>query len=273
MKITMNALVSVAGVAMLFLQGCASIPKSQALDDARNVYAQAEANADVQKYASVSLYDAKLALQKAEAAKQANDQLHLAYLAKRQSEIALATAQRKRIEASLESMTEQRDKLSIQLRGNEADRARLEAQAAEERARLASGRVKQLEDELADAKKTDRGLVLTLGDVVFESGKAELAPGAYRTIDKLTEFLRANPERRVAVEGHTDSVGDDAYNQALSQRRADAVAAAIVSRGTMSDRITARGFGEASPVANNDTAAGRQLNRRVEIVVLSPGKS
>lgn len=259
MKITMNALLSVAGAAMLLLQGCASIPKSQALDDARNLYAQAEANADVQKYASVSLYDAKLALQKAEAAQKANDQLHLAYLAQRQSEITVATAERKRIEANLESMTEQRDKLSIQRLGKEAQSA--------------TNRVKQLEDELSDAKKTDRGLVLTLGDVVFETGKADLAPGAYRTIDKLTEFLHANPGRRVAVEGHTDSRGNDAYNLSLSQRRADAVAAAIISRGISTDRITARGLGEAVPVANNETAAGRQLNRRVEIVVLSPGKS
>lgn len=266
MKITTYALLVVTGAAVLLLQGCASIPKSQALDDARNVYAQAESNADVQKYASVSLYDAKLALQKAEAAQKVDEQLHLAYLAQRQSEITLATAQRKRIEASLESMTEQRDQLSIQMRGQEAKLARQDAQAATER-------VKQLEDELADAKKTDRGLVLTLGDVVFESGKADLAPGAYRTIDKLNEFLRANPERRVAVEGHTDNQGGDAYNLALSQRRAEAVAAAITSRGITADRITARGFGEAVPVANNNTAAGRQLNRRVEIVVLSPGKT
>lgn len=259
MKTINTPILAATGIAILFLYGCASIPKSPALDQARDSYAQAETNADVQKYASVSLYDAKLALQKAEGAKKADEQAHLAYIAKRQSEIAIVTGQRKRIEASLESMTEQRNQMRIQLSKQEAQSANV--------------RVKQLETELADAKKTDRGLVLTLGDVVFDTGKADLAAGAYRTIDKLVDFLQANPQRYVAVEGHTDSRGNDDTNMELSQRRAEAVAMAIASRGISRDRISVRGFGESSPIANNATAAGRQLNRRVEITVLNAGKS
>ncbi len=265
MKPTNIAILSVASLAFALLQGCASIPKSQAMDNARTTYTQAEGNADVQKYATVDLYDAKLALQKAERAKNLHDQEHLAYLAKRQAEITLLVAKRKNLEASLGSMSAQRDQMRIELRGKEAHSARLDAQAA-------NSRVQQLEAELANAKKTDRGLVLTLGDVVFETGKANLAPGAARTIDKLVAFLNANPSRRVAVEGHTDSRGSDDNNMDLSRRRAEAVANSIISGGIARDRLTIRGFGETTPVANNNTAVGRQLNRRVEIIVLAAGK-
>lgn len=249
---------SAAALAVLLLHGCAAMPKSPALEDARAAYTQAESNTDVQQYASVNLYDAKLALQQAESAKNMPEQVHLAYLAKRQAELAQIMAERKRIEASLDTMSAQRDHLRIELRGKEAELARL--------------RVKQLEGELADAKRTDRGLVLTLGDVLFATGKSTLAPGAYRTIDKLVTFLNANPERKVAVEGHTDSRGSEEYNHYLSLRRANAVVTAIVSRGVAAGRIRARGFGESTPITSNETAEGRQLNRRVEIIVLNPGK-
>ena len=109
--------------------------------------------------------------------------------------------------------------------------------------------------------------MLTLGDVLFDTGRAELKPGAERTIDKLTSFLNENPERKVQIEGFTDSQGTDEYNQQLSQRRADAVASAIIGRGIQSDRVRARGYGEEFPVASNDNAGSRQRNRRVEVVV------
>ena len=110
-------------------------------------------------------------------------------------------------------------------------------------------------------------MVLTLGDVLFDSGRAELKSGAMRTIDQLVTFLKDNPERTVNVEGYTDSVGSDNFNLGLSQRRADAVRTALTSRGVEATRIAARGYGESSPVASNDTAEGRQRNRRIEIVI------
>ena len=125
-----------------------------------------------------------------------------------------------------------------------------------------------LERELADlkAKKTDRGLVVTLGDVLFDTGKATLKPGAYATVDRLAQALKQSTDRKVEIEGHTDSVGNEDYNLVLSERRAQAVQAALFERGVSSEQITTLGKGEMAPVASNDTASGRQENRRVELI-------
>jgi len=131
-----------------------------------------------------------------------------------------------------------------------------------------------LEKELADlnAKKTDRGSVITLSDVLFDTNKATLKPGAVPAIDRLTTFLKDAPDRGIQIEGHTDNVGADEYNQDLSQRRAEAVRQALVSRGIASDRISATGKGESLPIASNDSAGGRQQNRRVEIIIDNPAQ-
>jgi OmpA-OmpF porin, OOP family len=142
---------------------------------------------------------------------------------------------------------------------------------AERQAVLLEARDRQaqkLEQELADlkAKKTDRGLVVTLGDVLFDTGKATLKPGAYSTVDRLAQALRESPNRKVVIEGHTDSVGNEEYNLQLSERRAQAVQAALFERGVASNQISTTGKGEMVPVASNDTASGRQENRRVELI-------
>lgn len=167
--------------------------------------------------------------------------------------------------------------------GAQAEAARTEAIAArklaEERlaqatqsaelARAEQARTQALEKQLValKAKETSRGMVLTLGDVLFDTGKAQLHAGASRTIDQLVAFLKENPERTIQIEGYTDSMGTPALNQSLSERRADAVKNALTDRGITAARLSSRGFGETNPVAGNDSAAGRQLNRRVEIVV------
>ncbi|MFW6373681.1 MAG: OmpA family protein [Thermodesulfobacteriota bacterium] len=155
----------------------------------------------------------------------------------------------------------------------EADKARQDAEAKALEAELAREEIETLRRQMAEleAEKTERGLVLTLGDVLFETGKADLMPGAMRSIDKLARFLQENPEREVLVEGHTDSVGSESYNLNLSQRRAESAATALTARGIGADRITTRGYGEAYPEASNATQAGRQQNRRVEIVILEEG--
>jgi outer membrane protein OmpA-like peptidoglycan-associated protein len=117
------------------------------------------------------------------------------------------------------------------------------------------------------AKQTDRGIVLTLGDVLFDTGRAELNPGAASKMDQLAQFLAQHPDRRAEIDGFTDSVGSDAYNQELSQRRANAVKAALVTRGVDPTRINTQGYGKAYPVASNTDSGGRQLNRRVEVVI------
>ncbi len=134
-------------------------------------------------------------------------------------------------------------------------------QAAEEAARL------QAEVDQLKAKPTPRGLVMTLGDVLFDTGRSELNPGAGRKLDQLAQFLNEHPDRRVQIDGFTDSVGTDSYNEDLSRHRADAVKSALLSRGVDASRIATQGYGKAYPVANNNDSGGRQLNRRVEVVI------
>jgi outer membrane protein OmpA-like peptidoglycan-associated protein len=148
----------------------------------------------------------------------------------------------------------------------------VQARAAEEQARAAEAaedRSLELERELEqlETRDTDRGLVLPLGDVLFDTGAATLKPGAATTIDRLAQFMRDYPERSVRIEGHTDSAGSDETNQSLSERRAQAVRDALLERGLAAERIATLGYGEARPIAGNDSAGGRQQNRRVEIVL------
>jgi outer membrane protein OmpA-like peptidoglycan-associated protein len=151
----------------------------------------------------------------------------------------------------------------------QADVSQRNANASQLQASDAESRARALEAQLRDlnAKKTDRGMVITLGDVLFDTGRAELKPGAERNVDRLSAFLKANPARKVLIEGYTDSVGSDTLNQALSERRADAVRAALQGMGVDRAQLATEGFGEARPVAGNGNAAGRQMNRRVEIVL------
>lgn len=162
----------------------------------------------------------------------------------------------------------------------EAERARAEADAERERALAA--RLEAEEERAANARLraelgqaqtrvTDRGLVLTLGDVLFSVGKADLKPGAARTLDKLVAAMRRDRETAVTIEGHTDSTGKRAFNVTLSQRRANAVRSYLAARGVASNRILARGLGPDFPVATNKTESGRQQNRRVEVLVQNDG--
>ena len=145
---------------------------------------------------------------------------------------------------------------------DEAEAARLEAEAE----RAANARLRA-ELGQAQTRVTDRGLVLTLGDVLFAVGKSDLKPGATRTLDKLIVAMKRDRETRVTIEGHTDSTGGRAYNIDLSKRRAAAVRSYLTRKGITADRIVARGLGPDFPVATNANEAGRQQNRRVEVLV------
>jgi outer membrane protein OmpA-like peptidoglycan-associated protein len=129
------------------------------------------------------------------------------------------------------------------------------------------------EQELAElkAQETERGLVLTLGDVLFAPDKTTLTPDARRKLEPLVALLQAQPKRHIRIAGYADSRGEEASNLDLSQRRADAVRDVLVAGGISPERITARGYGEANPVESNITAAGRKENRRVEVLVLREG--
>jgi OOP family OmpA-OmpF porin len=155
----------------------------------------------------------------------------------------------------------------------EAEQARMAARAESELAAKAKAAANQLMRELSDlkAKQTERGIVLTIGDVLFATGKADLSSDALRSVDKLADFLQKYPNRNVLIEGHTDSVGSDEFNLTLSQKRADSVKETLTSRGIGEGRIATKGYGKKFPVASNDTVAGKQQNRRVEVIILNEG--
>jgi outer membrane protein OmpA-like peptidoglycan-associated protein len=203
--------------------------------------------------------------------------------ARRQAMATQKTAEEQAAALAAARAQAQRDEALIAARLAEAEAARKEAAAAQqaadqqaaalEAARAQAERdqalIAQQEQQLKelDAKKTPRGMVITLGDVLFAVNKAELSAGGVRNVQKLADFLNQYPQRKVLIEGHTDSTGSRSINQPLSERRADAVRSALADMGISSDRIETRGYAETYPVASNNTAAGRQLNRRVEIIL------
>ncbi|MEX0638041.1 MAG: OmpA family protein, partial [Burkholderiales bacterium] len=189
--------------------------------------------------------------------------------ARSQAERDRAESERARMQAEKDRAESERARMQAQTASADAEQSRRAAQAQLAAAQAAQAKAAKLQNQLAEleARKTDRGMVLTLGDLLFDTGRAQLKAGAFRTLDRLAAFMRDYPERSLEVEGYTDSVGSDAFNLTLSQRRADAVRAALLSRGVEGSRITTSGLGKANPVASNDTAEGRQRNRRVEIVI------
>lgn len=260
-----NTLLGMAVTASL-LTACASAPpRSDALERARAEVQTLSSEPLAQQAASSDLQSARRDLQDADAALAQKRPMaevdHLAYLAQRHAEAGIARVETAQAQAQLARAQDQRNRILLEARAAEAERAK--AQTEEARSQLA-----QTQQELADlkAKQTERGMVVTLADVLFDTGQATLKPGADLTLDHLAHYMRDNPHTRILIEGFTDSVGSDAYNDSLSQRRADAVAAALASRGVAADAIRAIGRGKSFPVASNDTAVGRQQNRRVQIV-------
>ena len=182
--------------------------------------------------------------------------------------------------ARLKDNETERQKILLSAREAETRQARDLAQSAQAQVAQAQAETQRLAKALEDmqASQTSRGIVLTLDDVLFDTGRSELKSGAQRSIEQIAAFLNENPERKVQIEGFTDSQGPDEFNLELSQRRADAVAMAIIRRGIDAQRVRAMGYGEEFPVASNANAGSRQLNRRVEVIVSNddraiPGRS
>jgi outer membrane protein OmpA-like peptidoglycan-associated protein len=277
----------------LAMAGCASTPKpNEALESARSVVQAAEADPNAAKYAAVDLHTAKADLAEADAAYLRRDEESIAqpaYMAAQNARLAQLRGAAKADDARVAAGQAERDSIVLAARTNQVDsanRAKDAANRAADAANHATDDAKLARDQATEnsarlqaevdalkAKPTDRGLVLTLGDVLFETGSATLSPGAGRNLDKLVQFLTDHPERQVQIDGFTDSIGTDSFNLDLSQHRADAVRYQLVSRGISSTRIATQGYGKAYPVASNSESGGRQLNRRVEVVIGSDNGS
>lgn len=266
--------------------GCATT-QSQMLKTAQQSYNQAEKNSAITENASVDLYEARKLLNRAKNAEDTEEQEHFAYLAQKRIELAQTRALQAETREEAARLQEEQSDFSATIRQQQIDQARQEAQRSQQqlrayqseeqersaqRAQQAEAELERLRNEMAANKteQTKEGTVLTLSEVIFEFNKAQLKSGAERNLERLSDFLKEFPERKVVVEGFTDSIGSNPYNEQLSKERAQAVARALEADGISSDRITARGLGEAFPIATNDTPAGRQQNRRVEITILNP---
>jgi outer membrane protein OmpA-like peptidoglycan-associated protein len=282
-------------VAAALLAACASAPlKPAGSAEVRNKLTQLQSDTNLASRAPVAIKEAETAVRIAETP-QPDVALaaHNVLMADRKVDTAKAQAETRFAEDQRPALSAGRETARLDARTREADAAKnqvaiaraqsadaqLTADAARRDADIAQAatltsqqeaRELQQQIEQLQAKVTERGLVLTLGDVLFTSGKAELRSGTAGNLDKLTNFLNQYPARTVIIEGYTDSVGTSEYNEGLSQRRADAVKTYLVEQGVGAMRLTALGKGESDPVGENESAAGRQQNRRVEVIISNP---
>ena len=265
--------------------GPSKMAKDQ-LEKARKTYEQAKADPNATALAPFYLTDAENALQEAEQAGNSDEMIHLSYVAEKKAQIAMTIAEGKKAEGNIRKFNTETAELLAQkkeldkqreLEGKmaqmEMEKARLAAKAEAERAAKAKAEANMLMKELSElkARQTDRGIVLTIGEVLFAFAKADLSSKADRNVNKLADFLKKYPNRNVLIEGHTDNIGSDEYNLDLSQRRAESVKEKLVGDGVGPDRIITVGYGKKYPAVSNDTDANRALNRRVEVIILHEG--
>ncbi|CRM52788.1 putative lipoprotein [Pseudomonas sp. FH4] len=236
-------------LAMSVALAACSTPPNANLENARTNFSALQANPQATKIAALETKDASEWLDKADKAyRDKEDEKkvdQLAYLTNQRVEVAKDTIALRESEAKLKNAGDQRA------------RALLEARDAQ---------IKQLQNSL-NAKQTERGTLVTFGDVLFATNKADLKSSGLVNINKLAQFLQENPDRKVIVEGYTDSTGSAAYNQTLSERRATSVQVALIKMGVNPSRIVTAGYGKEYPVADNASVSGRAMNRRVEVTI------
>jgi outer membrane protein OmpA-like peptidoglycan-associated protein len=294
-SMTVRGTLIATAVASILLAACAAAPvKPDGAMEARAKLTQLQADPNLASRAAAAIKEADVAVRNAEQP-EPNKELaaHRVYIADRKVDTAKALAETRFAEDQRVALTADRDKSRLEARTREADAAKgqaatARAEGAEQKAAADQARTDANTAQLAaanseqqavllqqqidalHAKPTDRGLVLTLGDVLFTTGKADLKPGATGSLNKLAAFLDKYPDRSVAIQGYTDSVGSEDYNQGLSERRAESVKSYLTGQGIGSSRLVASGKGRSDPVADNDSAAGRQQNRRVEVLISNP---
>lgn len=253
-------------IALTTLTACHTTPPRNAqLEEAQRVFQDASASPDVTSHAALELDRARKTLYQAQEAwherRDEKEASHLAYLATQQSKVAINIGMQHAADNIVTAAGADRDRIQAQASSQEAQNARANAQVATQRADALEQELKQL-----SAQHTNRGLMVMLQDVLFDVGKAELRSGATARLQRLADIVKNHPERRLLVEGFTDSTGSAELNQTLSEQRAQAVKDALTGMGVAADRIDTKGFGKDRPLASNKTAAGRQQNRRVEVV-------
>ena len=272
----------------VLISACATTPRSTSLlDQTRNDYALVRNNPNVERYAPLELQQATVAMNQANEAANKDESAEninrLATIAKDKTAVAIEVTKQKLAQGEIAKTAKERDQMILDQRTLEADRAKQDALQSQMAAQVALASAADSQRQTADAqaqaallqtqltalaaKQTERGLVITMGDVLFGTNLSNLNSNGMNTAHKLAEVLAKNPQRRVLIEGYTDSTGTADYNQELSERRAQAVRAALQEMGIASDRVAIRGYGKNFPVAANDSASDRQMNRRVEIVV------
>lgn len=270
-----------AGAVVWLITGCGGPPANNPLlETARSEFRSAEQDSSVLVFAPVALKEAEEELQTGVRLwEEKEDKVlieHHAYLAKQKTAVAMETAKLNMAQLEIERAEPERQRVLINIRRNQAIRAEQRAESAMEEARLErleAERARDRADELSrrvdelEAERTERGIVLTLGDVLFDFDQATLRPGAMTTIANLAGFMQEYPERTIMIEGFTDSIGSDWYNEELSRKRAASVRDELRKRGISTSRIQIIGYGKRFPVATNNTEAGRQQNRRVEVII------
>lgn len=281
-------MLAITAAAAMMLSACSSTPmRPEGADEVRGKLTQLQSDAQLATLAPVAIKEAEAAVIAAEEPrKDAEHGRHLVTIADRKVGTARAQAQARLTEDQRKVLSAQREGARLDSRTREADIARSDAKIARtdadiarsqaDMARMDTDAAKQKAADLQrqiselNAKATERGLVVTLGDVLFATGRSELKGGSASNLSKLAAFLNQYPDRTVLIEGHTDNVGNDASNVSLSQRRADSVKSYLMGQGVGAARLTSSGMGEGSPTAGNESATGRQQNRRVEVVISNP---
>jgi outer membrane protein OmpA-like peptidoglycan-associated protein len=284
---------AVAAAVSLAVASCATAPQSpEGAADVRSKLSVLQSDPRLADKAPVEIREAEAAVLLAEqpVGKDVALSEHRIYMADHKVEIAMAKASTRYAEDQRANLSQKRDEMRLDARTLEADEAHRQAAASKSEAATAQRKTEdaralavvaaadaaskadelQRQIDVLQAEATDRGLVLTLGNVVFATGRSDLKPSGTASLDKLVAFLNQYPDRTVVIEGHTDDVGSVEMNQTLSQHRADSVKSYLMSQGIQSGRLQASGIGETRPIADNLSESGRQQNRRVEIIITNP---
>lgn len=243
--LTVKKLIIPAVIATV-LSGCAELQKPQSLLDAEKSYSTAANDPVVQKYSSAELTIANKTILDAAASESIEDMESLAYIANAQVETAVSSAAASNSRQNSKDLLAQKEQMITASISAKKDSAQNQLHAMQ-------------------ANEAERDILLAFGEIEFVTGKADLVPGASKGIDMLADYMEKYPNKKISLAGHTDSSGSAELNKNLSQQRADFIRDVLISKGVAAERITAIGYGQSQPIAPNNTRAGRQKNRRIEI--------